>query len=367
MGTFFAGDFVTGLIRVRSIPASAGDAEAILNSPGTINCSVHLPLIEPTTGIVVPFSTIIEPNKSFLGYEENGKIINAGPIQSDVWDLDSQTMKLSAIGALGYFQQRNVLPLLAAGDPIIGADTTIDGVSLRTIIKRLVVQAESWPGGSFPTVYESDYSGTAARTYLGADLQNLYEKIGQINAVIDGPDSVMRPRFVVGDSKHIEWVLLTGAPEIVQGGPDHVWDASAAYPTITGASVTRDGTAYSTNDYEVGDQIIEWASDSTLITNGFPMTESNGSHSSVIIPATLDDYAQGVVEAGKHPLETWKFSALLDGPPAIQNYDEGDYAVVVTNNDPRLGTGRHRVRILSYKATLGSQFVTITCAPDRTV
>lgn len=256
--TIFGGDLATGLIRVRNIPASAGSCAVTLGAAGTVSATVPLPMLIPNSGgVVVPIRGLLLPARSFLAWEEDGKILNAGPIWSDAYSFDTKRLQFSAAGIRSYWQYRYVLPALNDTDPDdlpTGKTTAYSGLSLRTIAKRLVQQAQTWTAGRVPVVFEPDFVGDNERTYPGSELHVIDEKLRQLSEVIGGPDIMFNPRYTDDARTHIEWVMQTGNPEISQDSPNpHKWDMTGVpRPSIRGASLTRDASVRTTDNYQVG-------------------------------------------------------------------------------------------------------------------
>lgn len=376
MGTFLAGDLKTGLIRVRNIPVTSGTAEAALNNAGTINCTVKMPMVDPQTETMLDFAGIIVPGKSFLAYEENGKIINAGPIWSDQFDMDSKRFQLRAAGMRSYFDYRFVLPVLNDLDPrdVPSKHTTVlKNLHLRTIAKRLVQQAVAWTGGSVPIIFEADVPGTSEREYKGSELHRVNEKLSQLSEVENGPDIMMTPRFAENPN-YIEWVLETGDPELTQSGPDHIWDTTVISPSVQNASITRSATSLVTDDYEQGsdeketnesDPIMAKSYDPTLPNIGYARLEDYTNRASVENIETLQAHADEAVFVGRYHTETWQFDSRNDSEPTIQSVSVGDYGKIKVAGLGRVTDGDHRVRIMRINANVESAFSTYYCAPER--
>jgi hypothetical protein len=125
-----------------------------------------------------------------------------------------------------------------------------------------------------------------------------------------------------------------------------------------------------TDDYEVGSQdgdnpLMAKSFNSTLTDSGYPRMESTTDRSSVTIPDTLQEYADEAVFMGQAQQQTWSFDANKLSAPVVTSYDEGDYTQMVIRDNPRLADGRYRLRLMSYTLTIGSDFVSIACAPER--
>lgn len=363
MGRLIAGDLRTGLILVKNIP-SEPSASVVLNQAGTITAKLTLPLIDPDTGVKIDLRNLIGPTKSFIAYEDQGRVINAGPLWSEVWDRDNATLTWSAAGLRSYWQHRFVLPALAGGETPSGNDTALGPLSLRTIAKRLIQQAQTVTGGSVPVDLESDVAGSAERNYLGSDLGVLDERLAQLTGVIGGPDIMFNP-YITEEGTHVRWAMQTGNPMITQAGPDHRWDTTVPSPSVQGTKITRSGAGIITEQFVSGDQIEARAVDDTLVTAGFPVMQASTSRSSVTDPATLQDYADAGVALGGFYTETITFNANKNVAPGLLDVSVGDFGTLVID-DPWIGQGQPRVRILSITAREGDDFLAYACAPDRT-
>lgn len=277
---FFAGDLRTGEILVRNIPAFKGSATCTIGAAGTIDASLSLPLVNPDDDVEIPFANIILPARSFLGYEEiidildpNGeptgvtarKIINAGPIWSDVFDWDTNVIDLKAAGLRSIFNWRLVLPLLIDANlsSLPQFDSYVDYVgSLRTIAKNLVKDTIRTIGGRLPIDFEPDFPGTNERHYAQTDFHRVNEKLEQISGVINGPDIAFRPVYGVDDN-HVRWQMITGDPMLTQTGDPWKWDNTSVTPSIKGTKITRTGTSIVNVAYGAGDGVVAKSIDTT--------------------------------------------------------------------------------------------------------
>lgn len=375
--TLFGGDLRTGLIRVRNIPASNGAVQEILGMAGTVSCGVRLPMRVPRTDAEVDLYALLPPAKSFLGWEENGVIRNAGPIWNSVYDMDARKLTLNAAGLRSYWQFRYVIPALLAGETPVGKVTEIlstEGVDLATIAKRLIQQAQSWTNGSVPLVLPADRPGDAQRRYEGHELHVLDEKLKQISEVQGGPDIMFNARYTSSARTHIEWVMEAGNPRLGATTP-HKWDATGLpNPAIKGLQVTRDATSLTTANYQTGatDETTEdgyplmaRATDSFLTGLGYPVLESDEDRTSVINLSVLQKHADAAVEVGRLAATSWNFQSRKNRVPRVEELSVGDAAVIATRKDPALGTADHKLRIMEISSRIGDDFASVTCAPER--
>lgn len=380
--TIFGGDLSTGLIRVRNIPAAAGNCNETLGAAGSIGATIPLPMKVPDSDRVVAIRSLLLPAQSYLAWDEDGVIRNAGPIWTDSYSFDKQRLTLNAAGLRSYFQYRYVIPLLIDADKKSlpsGKQTRYTGLSLGTIAKRLVQQAQGWTNGSVPLVFEDDVLGDNERTYRASDLHVLDEKLQQLSEVLGGPDIMFKPRYANPERTHIEWVMTTGKPEISQApGADHKWDMTGIpHPDIKGASITRDATVLTTDNYQTGSVPEDEGSPGVdaeplmakaVRPNIDPLVlrmESSEDRSSVINLPVLQQYADQAVLTGDRVLETWSFEVRKSGATKISAVSAGDYARVATKDDPGVGTAENRLRLLEINTTLATDWAKVSAQPRR--
>lgn len=383
MTSIFAGDLATGLVRVWNIPATAGSCTTTLNGAGTITATVRLPSVDPYTGGQIQITDLITPGKSFLAYEENGTVLNAGPVWNVQYDLDASTWTLNAAGIRSYWDHRFVLPALANPQAARTAVTSYSGLDLRTIAKRLVQQAQTWTGGSVPVTFEADITGTDARNYDGYALHRVGQALADISA--GGPDIDFRATVT---GQYLSWAMVTGSPELNQSpAPDRIFDTTVPYPTVKGVQLTIDASTLTTDDYEVGGTpdatvdtttvaaedggdpvtppLIGGNTDLTLVSNNYLRMETAGSESTINDLGYLNAVGTFFTTAGLLPATTWQFQSMVNSQPLLGGYTVGDYARVVFRGNPVIPDGQTRLRITSIAVNLGEVWATVSATADR--
>lgn len=251
-----------GEITVRAIPASSHSTILPLNAAGDMDIDVTLPMTDPVTGATVDLPNELIPGRDFIGIVENGVIVEAGPIWGDplTWPHKS---RIVASGLWSYFDHRYVLPVLAAGQLPRDVTSKWTGLSLRTIVKRLVQQACAHPNSGLPIDYEPDYTGTHEREYPGANLKPVGEALTDLTNVEGGPEIRFRPKFTE-DRRHVRWELVTGDPELTQSGTAHYWDVSVPDAHASVETLDRDGTKLTSRDFQTGATLRNLMSNSSL-------------------------------------------------------------------------------------------------------
>ena len=194
-------------------------------------------------------------------------------------------------------------PLLdGAGKPTGTYDLTFTGLSLGTIVKRLVQERAKWVGNELPLVFEADRAGTREYTrHEAVDGKPLLEALDQIGERADGVEWALIPE--IDDLDRITYRLVTGtdaAQSIVIN--DHLtWNLGGPLPDIRGlepndliGEVATDAIFHAgKGDDKV---LLAQATDPTLVNDGWPRLEVwDSSHSSVTEQATLQAWADGRV------------------------------------------------------------------------
>lgn len=383
MGWFIA-DLKTGTVLIRSLTVKSGSVSPTLNKAGGITAKVQLPLVADFGTVTSTLdASVIAEGKTVLGLEENGVILDAGPIWETEFDFDTWELSITAAGLRSYYDYRFVLP--ANVSTHYGSDSTFSNLSLQTIAKRVVQQAQAWTNGALPLVFENDIAGTNSRSYLGADLQTVSEVLTKLSEVSNGPDIEFRPEFTSDRSK-VQWRVVTGSPELRQSGADWVFDMSVPVSPVRAASKKRSARAFSTRDWETGGTpsgasvpITATATNATLTDANYPIFETSANRSSVTTQSVLQGHADAAVSIGSTVQEQYEFSVskfprvrLEDGRevhagPWLGEYRAGDYALLGLPGNPWTGStpSRKRVRLLGYSYEFGSESVKFVTAGSR--
>tara|TARA_R110002124_G_scaffold5003_8_gene31480 strand:+ start:1916 stop:3130 length:1215 start_codon:yes stop_codon:yes gene_type:complete len=400
MTRYIIGNLRTGR-RILDLPVMSGRWGCRYLTAGTINVTVDLN--DPDVQ-ALELSNTATPTQAFLAVVEGETIMEAGPIWVSNYSRDTRTLELAAKGMGSYFNHRLILPLLAATvdvdqftipDPTDTSKTmanpaltsSYSALSLGTIAKRLVEQAQSWAGSDVPIVFQADEAGTHERNYLGLDFKPVMQAIDDIANTEDGPEFSFQPRFTA-DMLGVEWLFRTGTNDnpLVTSESVPLWSVTAPKSPVSGLTISEDGSQRLSLGWQVGGRqadtvLVARAYDPTLVDSGFPLMEDiDSSHSTVSEQSTLDSYAAAMVRAGLSPYEVWSFTAEanpvdengLSGGPQIGQYRVGDFADLVFDAwDPLTGVGdpfltqkrtvRHR--IIGLSGDERGRFVKVDLAP----
>lgn len=367
MTRWLIGDLRTGR-RLLDLNVVSGSWSTEVNGPGAISVTVTLNDPDMKRLGLRNAATV---GKSFLAVEENGNIMNAGPIWAHDYDKDNGTLSLTAAGLWTYFDHRVLVPTLAsATDPVsypLYADTTFTNLWYGTWAKRLVQQAQTHTGGNVPVVFQADEAGTTTTTYLGADLALVGDALNDIVALSGGPDLEFAPRYT-GDRLGIEWVFRAGTvaqPQLFSSST-FVWDYAVPTPTIQGLTVKVNADSMASRAWVTGGRSVDKAlyaryDNASLTDAGYPLLESvNSSNSTESDPAVLGAYAVEMARVGSKPTEFWSFRVQATVTPQVGDYRAGDYCLIKIANDPYIDKGQYRRRIMSMSGDEQGDWVSIT-------
>jgi hypothetical protein len=387
---FFLADLRTGR-QILDLPVMKGSWSVPLNAPGTVQATCNLE--DPDTRALALWNTTA-PGKTVLAVEEQGIIMEAGPIWTRQWDQDASTLSIAAKGIWSCFDQRFIEQLVAATisttqftvpDPAdVGGTKTIpnpalqtkfSGLDLGSIGRQLVNLAMSWTGGSLPIVLPATVPGGHERIWEGAEFKKVGEELRSLTQVENGPDIRFQPRFTA-DLLGVEWLYMAGTQErpLLYSDQVQTWDLTAPESAITNLSVDEDASSIASLAWATGGRandtvLVSRAYDESLVASGYPLWEVlDSSHSNVIEQPTLDAYAADAVVYGHGPIQVWSFHAEITGQPSFGSYGVGDYVdLFIGDRDMQayLPPGRYRQRIISMAGDEVGQVVSIACAAGR--
>ena len=380
---YVLGDLRSGRISVRNLPVLSGPWSVRVGAPDSIEVKVDFN--DPDV-VGLNLRNVATPGKAFLAAVERdafglGVIVASGPVWTRNYDRDKRTLNLGAMGWASYWDHRLILPLLArtlgvtnwtVADPEDAEktvpnpalSTTISGVALGTIAKRLIQQAQLWNGGMLPYLFQDDEVNTtrlsdgtfeSTRTYIGAEFKPVGEALEQLSEVEGGPEMRHTAHFT-DDGMGVEVLFETGttAQPLLVSNAVLSWDLTAPESSGYGLTIDEDASAMASLSWSTGGRsadtvLVARAYDAALVNLGFPLMEiTDTSRSSVSIQSTLDGYAAANVAAGRHPTETWSLktkanpldSTGLSAGHSIDEYTAGDFATLhIEPYDPDTGRG----------------------------
>jgi hypothetical protein len=382
----FLADTVTGKITAY-LPVATVSWGMRLNSAGSVTVKVRPAAREYAH---IDFRTASAVLRQSLGVAYGGRILEAGPISAQEYDARSGTLTITAEGLWSIFDRRKVLSRDAPGAAATSRDRWIiapgrdvlayRNVSLAAIARDLVARSieqspftrpDGLPAGHLNIDLGQQVPGTRERTYYGFDLASIGDRLRDLTEVDDGPDMRFRPRFSAADPTVVEWAFETGTetdPLLTQRGPDWTWDLAVDRSGAVELNVSRDGSRLASRVWAPGagqeaDQLIEWQTDTRLISGRYPWTEADTAKKDVEDIAVLQASADRAMDESLAPWDEWSLTVRADTTPVLGEYLPGDWAAIaVPDGHPLVPRGTYRVRILAVDGD-GSHAVKLTVAP----
>lgn len=349
-------DFVTG-VPILDLPVKEGAAwGAQLNRPDTVSCSIDM---NDPDALALDLRSSSEPNKTLLiARTDDDTVLAWGLIGDDgrEWDEDTRTLSLSATGiSSSFFGKTIVAPaasrtgslvtLDAEGYPVVNPahNTSLTGLSLGSIGKRLVAARLAFPGA--PTVFDlpADEAGTHVREYLFASMKSIGSALGDLTGVENGPDFAFEARR--GAGLGLRYLMRHGSEENPRIGTDAgSWHLGEGSP-ITGLKL-KDAIAagasagWMTAGKQAGAALVSRVLNPAPLAAGYPPLDLvDTSHSDVSVQATLDAYnTENMRDAGTTTRDL-SFTVRADATPALGQYRPGDTVTIdVPDGHPWLTT-----------------------------
>lgn len=367
----FVGDLVTGRITTDLPPSKLGWS-MILNDAGSVDVTI-LPRAAETAKLEVRAATA--PLKQFIGCSYNGTILEAGPIWKRAYDPKAETLKITGAGIWTILDVVKALPWAALAAGVSPTQVSLDVVNktLGSIARELVrISIQTNPSNpGLPIVLPSVVAGSSERHYPGYQLPWLGKLLRDLTGVSRGPDIRFQPRFNGADETKVEWVMTTGtdaSPLLVQAGPDWTWDGTAEKSGVVGFGTVEDATGVAAKAYQPGSgseslMKLKWATDTTLVSRGYPWTETDSASKDIDSEPLLQTYADAAIAQAKYPIETWSVDVRADAEPTLGSYLPGEWAqAIIPEKHPILDPGPVRTRMLSISGD-ATETVNIALAP----
>lgn len=391
--TILVGEVRTGR-RIATIPVSGAGWSSVLKGIGAVDATIPLsaaefkvrekftlglypgtdvypspdtwPMAETTAwrlgqGIRAEFLTMIEPARCFMAMVDGDTILESGPIWPHNVGAGDTAVKVGATNWRSIFDRRRVMGPIDSG--WAAWQVTYNGLSLGTVMKRLVQLAMSHTGGNLPIVLPDDLLVTAddfhTRTYKGAELGVVNDRLNQLSEVLGGPDLAFEGRFTA-DHMGVEVLMRTGTeadPMLHQAGADRVWDLRVPRGSVKGLAVSRDGSGVASRSWVTGNTtsaglLMSRADSTVLLDANWPLLEVAENRSTVESQATADSWAAGNLAASARPLMT--ISLSTNAP--VGSMRPGDFGLIYPPKDHYLALLRpdlpYRVRVASMGGSL---------------
>lgn len=236
---------------------------------------------------------------------------------------------------------------------------SFSGLSLGTIAKKVVQQAQMKPAGMLPISFPIA-DQTAAndanheRTYKGFNLQNLKcdDVLTKLSNVLDGPDIMFKPRLIADNKLTFDMYYGTENHPRIKQRSVPVWDTTAAMGQVSDMTVNYTGTYQTSRVYSTGagqdkKLLIKVNTNEKLLQQRYPLLESVINVGNSDKPALVNGYGLATLRANEEALIEIQMTVRGDGITPFGSFWPGDLAHVVTKGWLALPDGVTPMRILS--------------------
>lgn len=233
------------------------------------------------------------------------------------------------------------------------------GLSLGTIAKRVVDQAQTKKAGRLPIIYalpdETESMGADhERTYRGFNVQNINcdDVLTKLSNVIDGPDIMFKPKLLRANQLAFEmWTGTENQPRIYQSQTP-VWDTTPEKGQVSEMSVVTTGSYQTSRVYSIGagqDEglLIKVSTNEAPLQAQFPLLETVINVGSSDNPVVVEDHGISNLWANKTALMEFQMTVRGDGDIPMGSFWPGDLVEIVTNGWLAVPDGTTQMRLLS--------------------
>jgi hypothetical protein len=267
--------------------------------------------------------------KFSLALIRDGRALFAGPVVTHNATSAEVTLGCSSIA-----QVLAARRLIATGHELAPSSAAADVVlSVRqsSLPATLITLATAGYGRELPLVVPDVVAGeTTLRTYKGADVASVLERLTQASEEAGGADVAFVPELSLAQTS-LQWRVDVGAPHLGAVDSDWVW----TYPTTCVAiGETGDASEQTHRGYVPGDaggvddvRPIGVAENLTLVADGWPLLERASSDTaSVQEPELLAAQAKSYVAAHHTEAVTRAYTVDPDAWPHVGLWRFGDRA-----------------------------------------
>lgn len=364
-------DLVTG-DRIQTLPTKDISWVRRILSPETLDVKMTL---APRAHQRLDVRNSTVEVKSALVISDDDVVLGAGPIWERDYDDDTAQWSGSAEGIWSLLEHSHVLPESVTSLPLLveadGVDepnpavaTSFTAQTWPQIVKGLLQQRATRPGGALPLVYGADGVGAHDKTYDAASFKTIGEALQDLTRLIDGPEIEFKPQIV---NNKLRWLVRVGddAQRELKSQTVHLFDFTARKRSVKGLKTRSSGRGLASEVWGTGGRqaskaLFSRAASSRLTDAGFPRMELvSSAHSTVVEQPTLDKYTQQDLALASAPLEWWSFEFHADQQPRLADVSVGDMCIVRLKNNRYLPDGEHVRRIVGMSGSSGSRWVKV--------
>jgi hypothetical protein len=286
----------------------------------------------------------------------DGIPIVAGPLMN----LPSESFSEIQLAGAGI---RSILARRKVTHEIFGTDWTSmptlnvgwSGLSLGTISKRVVQQAQMKKGGSLPISYPiPDETGINERNYRGFNIQNNSADavLTKLSNVRSGPDILFKPRLV--DPNRLTFDFWTGTKNSarIRQFSNPSWDITPEKSYTSNVRLTTTGAYQTFRVYSTGAGMdagikMDVVTNDDPLAKGFPLLETSIGTSKSEDLAVVRAHGMANLSMNTNVLQEIELHVRADGINKLGTFWPGDLVQVNIKNFITLEDKFHSMRLLA--------------------
>lgn len=316
-----------------------------LNAAGTLNASLLLSGVPAAANVAN--STI--PGKCAIYVDRDGILVWGGVIWNREYNSADQHIRITAREFESYFERRRITSTLG----FTNQDQLL-------IAQTIMNQAQAVTGGNIGVQVGTETSGVlVSRVFYSYELKSVYQALLDLSRADDGFDFNIQVAYNGAGSPTKTLVLsypMSGTRYTTSNVAAPVFEFPAG--NIVEYSYPEDGSIAANTFYVVGagsneGKLIVTATDTTKVSDGWPLLEDSANYSDFTDTTLLSALAAGNLAAVSYPPTTLKIVAPPSQDPVFGTYRIGD-DVRVRIIDDRFPTGLDAVyRLVALSLTAG--------------
>jgi hypothetical protein len=357
--TYVARDLLTGL-KLAELPLRDVEFTGSLTDAGQLTGVLPLLGLSPSAQVRMDIAT--QEARTSLWVYRGQRLVWGGILWLRPYD-DSGNYKISASEWRSWLARR---PLTL--------DKTFTGIEQFVIVRDLINWAQTGVGqpsaANVGIVTSTESSGILRdRSYDAADLKSIDAYVQEMSDDINGFDWTVAAVTDAATGKPYP-LLQLGFPRLGRTAAvsGHVWEMTdQGESSIVAFSWPGDGSQFATRVIGIGEgSLRSTATNTTLLTAGYPLIDSTVSRTDVVVQATLDSIVLAELQSRSSPLVEPTLLVKADAEPEFGSWRVGDDCRVRIVGNPRWPDDLDvYARIIGYKAKPvdGAETVEVQLAP----
>ena len=340
---------------IGELPITGVNFTQQLNSAGTFTGHLQLAGID-SAAYNVANATI--PARTAIYVDRGGSLVWGGVLWSREYSSSSQTLSFNAREFESYFEHRRIT-----------TTTNFNATDQLSIAQALVSNAQGATNGNIGVLIGTETSGVLIdRVYYDYELKTVYAALQDLSRSDNGFDFNIEVAYGGGTPTK---TLVLSYPR--KGTVYSATDPNAVVFEFPAGNVIEyvypeDGSVAANTIYALGagsneGKLISIATDSTKLSDGWPLLQEQANYSDVTDQTYLDALATGQLNAVSYPPTTLRIVAPPYVDPIFETYSIGDDARIRILDDRFPTQLDETYRIVAFNVTPGEdgpERVTIT-------